>query len=366
MQSFSKSPNDEECGIYRRPPYSSDRTWRQLHFGQIVADLTKHHYERCSPYMNILDGLHIDLRAPMTPAELPYLPVGLFKRLDLLSVPTSDVTHTLTSSGTGGTSRSRIFLDRETSIRQMTALARIITDFVGEVRLPLLILDAPNDPGDPSGYAARAVALQGFSRLSNGDATFALTEGMQPDFKKIKKFLIANDGRKFLLFGFTYVIWRFFFEYLGRMDINLDLNNGVLIHGGGWKRLTDENVDDPMFKRYARERTGLTNVHNYYAMVEQTGSIYMQCEHGFMHCSNFSEIFIRRSDNLSIADCGECGIIQTMSVLPRSYPGHNLLTEDLGVLHGEDSCRCGRLGKYFKVAGRLPSAESKGCGDTYS
>ena len=51
--------------------------------------------------------------------------------------------------------------------------------------------------------------------------------------------------------------------------------------------------------------------------------------------------------------------------LPRSYPGHSLLTEDLGVLLGEDDCPCGRKGKYFKVTGRVPRAEVRGCSDTY-
>ena len=35
--------------------------------------------------------------------------------------------------------------------------------------------------------------------------------------------------------------------------------------------------------------------------------------------------------------------------MPTSYPGHSLLTEDEGVLLGEDDCTCSRLGKYFKI-----------------
>lgn len=54
-----------------------------------------------------------------------------------------------------------------------------------------------------------------------------------------------------------------------------------------------------------------------------------------------------------------------LSLLPRSYPGHSLLTEDMGVLLGEDDCPCGRLGKYVRVTGRVPKAEVRGCSDTY-
>ena len=62
---------------------------------------------------------------------------------------------------------------------------------------------------------------------------------------------------------------------------------------------------------------------------------------------------------------GEEGIIQVLSIIPISYPGHAILTEDIGVLMGEDTCSCGRMGKFFYVVGRVPTAEIRGCGDTY-
>ncbi|HXK40438.1 MAG TPA: acyl-protein synthetase [Candidatus Paceibacterota bacterium] len=359
---LAKKPGDQDGDAFKRAPYSADRIWRRLHLRETVIALTKHHYERCVHYQNILDGLNFDPRRPAELAELPFLPVGLFKRLELLSVPRSEVCRTLTSSGTSRAARSRIFLDRETSNLQMCALASIVASLIGLERRPLLIIDAPGGTDDPAGYAARAVAIQGFSLFGAGNIVFALTEKMQPDLEKIDRFLRETQGRKRLLFGFTYVIWRYF---LRQLDASLDFANAVLIHGGGWKRLAEEGITDAVFKSQVRERTGLTHIHDYYGMVEQPGSIYMQCEQGLMHCSGFSEIFIRRPSDLSSAAWGEPGLIQTISVLPRSYPGHNVLTEDMGVLQGEDDCVCGRHGKYFKVLGRMSAAEQKGCGDTY-
>jgi hypothetical protein len=107
-------------------------------------------------------------------------------------------------------------------------------------------------------------------------------------------------------------------------------------------------------------------VSNYYGMVEQTGSIYMECEAGRLHASIYSDVVIRRHVDFSVAEIGEPGIIQIVSILPGSYPGHSLLTEDEGVLLGEDDCACGRLGKYFKIVGRLQHAEIRGCSDTYA
>jgi hypothetical protein len=99
-------------------------------------------------------------------------------------------------------------------------------------------------------------------------------------------------------------------------------------------------------------------------MVEQTGSIFMECEHGHLHASVFSDINILDTDNFSLMETGR-GLIECESILPTSYPGHRLLTEDEGELIGVDDCPCGRLGKYFRVHGRVKGAELRGCSDTY-
>jgi len=85
-----------------------------------------------------------------------------------------------------------------------------------------------------------------------------------------------------------------------------------------------------------------------------------------LHTSCFSDVLIRRSKDFSLADVGEKGIIEVVSVLPQSYPGHVLLTEDEGVILGEDNCPCGLKGKYFKIEGRIKNAEIRGCSDTYA
>ena len=66
-----------------------------------------------------------------------------------------------------------------------------------------------------------------------------------------------------------------------------------------------------------------------------------------------------------IDEIGKAGVIETVSVLPKSYPGHIILTEDEGIILGVDDCACGRKGKYFKILGRLPKAEIRGCSDTH-
>ena len=54
-----------------------------------------------------------------------------------------------------------------------------------------------------------------------------------------------------------------------------------------------------------------------------------------------------------------------MSLVPTSYPGNSIITEDIGEINGEDNCKCGRMGKYFLVHGRIDNAELRGCSDAY-
>ena len=72
---------------------------------------------------------------------------------------------------------------------------------------------------------------------------------------------------------------------------------------------------------------------------------------------------IEDSIDFSVCEFNETGLVQLVSLLPSSYPGHLILSEDTGEIFGEDDCSCGRLGKYFKLHGRIKNAEIRGCSD---
>ena len=97
-------------------------------------------------------------------------------------------------------------------------------------------------------------------------------------------------------------------------------------------------------------------------MIEQTGSVFLECSEGYFHSSIYSDIFIR-DQNLEVLPNYKTGLIQTMSLIPLSYPGHNILTEDQGYIVGNDDCKCGKLGKYFVLTNRVKNTEMRGCSD---
>ena len=346
-------------------PYSLDKREKDSRFSAALAELTRLHYKNCEGYRGILDSLNFDVRRASSCADIPFLPVRLFKELELLSVPRDEVVKTMTSSGTTGQTVSKIYLDRRTSADQMKVLTRIVSSFIGGRRLPMLILDTPSVVRNRAMFSARGAGILGFS-LFAADKAFLFDDDMKLDRAVIDKFLQKHSGKSFLLFGFTYMVWRHFYKELLKHEGKYDLSEGVLIHGGGWKKLAGEAISSAEFRTKLKDVCGLSRIHDYYGMVEQTGSIYMECEEGRLHASIFSDVLIRRPIDFSPAPFGERGIVEVMSLLPRSYPGHALLTEDEGVVLGEDDCPCGRLGKYFRIVGRLQDAELRGCSDAYT
>lgn len=229
----------------------------------------------------------------------------------------------------------------------------------------MIILDTSTVLKDRASFSARGAGILGFSIFAK-DRIFALDENMSLDIDGLKSFLEKYQGEDILIFGFTFMIWNHFYRLLKAENYRPDLSKGIMIHGGGWKKLAEKAVTSGIFKKELHEVCKINRVHDYYGMVEQTGTIYMECEQGHLHASIFSDVIIRRAKDFSAADIGEKGLIEVVSVLPASYPGHALLTEDEGVILGEDDCPCGRRGKYFKVTGRIPNAEIRGCSDSYA
>ncbi|MCX6286374.1 MAG: acyl-protein synthetase [Bacteroidetes bacterium] len=345
-------------------PYSLRKADKEKLLNTTLTSLSRHHYAYCAPYRKMMDGIGFDPKKDYHYVDLMFLPVQLFGMIELCSAPKEEIVRTLTSSGTSGQARSLIFLDKETAANQTKVLTKIMSSFIGTKRAPMIIIDSESVIKNRNLLSANVAAISGFS-LFGSTRMFALNEKMELNTELLKSFIEQHESERILIFGFTFKVYRHFYKELIKAGIKPDLSNAVLIHGGGWKKLENESVSAKEFNKKLNDVCGIRRVYNYYGMVEQTGSIYMECEYGHFHTSVFSDIIIRRAHDFSPADVGEEGIIQVLSILPKSYPGHSLLTEDKGILLGEDDCSCGRLGKYFKVTGRLEHAEIRGCSDTY-
>ena len=333
------------AALLEENPFKIDQEKKEKWYADMIPQLHQHHLSKCSAYRNIWTHFNHSTKGRETDiqdaGQFRPLPVSLFKQHLLSSIAEDEIYKILASSGTTGSTPSRVPLDQQTAEFQQRALANIMTSFLGSRRRPMLIIDHPQILNEKAQYSARAAGILGFSMYGSGRC-FALDDNLNIDINRVQAFLERHQGKQILVFGFTYLIWQTLYLQLKKKEMSIDLSNAILVHGGGWKKLKEQAVSEEMFRQ----------------------GLYETC--GLKHVSNYSEIIIRNLQDFSICQRGEEGVIQIMTPLALSYPGHNLLTEDKGVLLGMDDCPCGRKGKYFKLTGRMKQAEIRGCSDVYA
>ncbi len=343
------------------PQFSLEKKMKNTLVMDLMKKLHQHHLLNSAEYQKISEQIFPLANNTDRLEDMPFLPVSLFKTHTLKSIKEDSIFKVLTSSGTTGQVPSRIYLDKETANLQTLALSKIMSHALGNERLPMMIVDSQTVIKDRASFSARGAGILGLS-IFGKKHQYVLDTDFQLDKDALNAFIDQFDGQKILIFGFTFMVW----QYLVQADLGrkIDLSKAVLIHSGGWKKLQEIAVDNDTFKKTLFDKFGLKNIYNFYGMVEQVGSVFLENEKNHLHCPNFSDVIIRNPKDLSVQPHGTEGLVQVISVLPKSYPGHSILTEDIGVVLGEDIEK-GWNGKYFKIIGRAKRAELRGCSDTF-
>jgi phenylacetate-coenzyme A ligase PaaK-like adenylate-forming protein len=347
-------------------PFSMNEVDRAKFQIKYLIALTEYHKSNCPQYSKILDFMNIDIAKINSNFDLPFIPTRLFKLFNLTTGENSSSEKNMTSSGTSGQQLSSVSLSKENMRNQTRVLSSILSSFIGKKRLPMLVIDTQDTLSKRDGFSARTAGILGFSIFAT-DRVFALNNDFSINYEVVSDFLNKYGKEPYLVFGFTFIVWKHFYQAHLVGQKTLDLSNGILFHGGGWKKLTEmTGVRSKEFRIAIHNAFHLRSIHDYYGMVEQAGSIFVECEAGYLHSSIYSDLIIRSDQTLEVLPVGSRGLVQVVSLIPESYPGHSLITEDEGKIIGIDDCECGRLGKYFEVFGRLKNAELRGCSDTYA
>ena len=318
------------------------------------------HYLKSSSYKRVVDAIFSGRSIVSSLDDIPFLPVTLFKDFKLKSIADDDVYKVLLSSGTQG-KQSMIFLSRENSRNQSQALHQLFKDKFGSSRNPMIIFDTKSQITSKQSANARKAAVIGFSAFAS-QRFFVLNEDLTLNWDYLEELSEKYIDEPVLFFGFTYLIWKTLSDQ-GKKGRSLKFSQGKLLHGGGWKKLENLGLTNNQFKATVYEVLGIQEVCNYYGMAEQAGSIHFECSAEYFHTTSFGGIIVRDMVTLEVLEPRQQGILQVLSTLPISYPGHSILTQDIGTLHGMNDCVCGQTGRYFTIDGRLPRSEVRGCSD---
>src|SRR2546427_5737600 len=351
------------------PLYGLDPKERQSSLLALLKKELDYACDRNPRFRNYVEHWPIHFDTADTLADLPYLPVGAFKANPPLAlVNANEVKRTLTSSATTGQVPSRVVLDAETAKRMTKGVTTIIKDFIGPARRPYLVIDISENINTQVELGARGAAIQGLGSFAT-EVVCCLRrdpEGITSlELEKLLDCAAKWRETEVLAYGFTHVMWTQLIQPLKRQGITLDIPNVRVLHSGGWKRLEREAVTKDVFIAGVASVFGCSpdRVIDFYGMVENVGVVYPDCERGNKHAPAFAEVLASNPLTLQPVAAGQQGLVQVCSVLPTSFPGVLVLTEDMAEIIDYDGCPCGRRGTCFRFARRVPKAEARGCGN---
>ena len=327
-------------------------------FLQEMIELSLHHLNGSSFYKRIWPGWS-DADSVY---DLPYVHVGLFKYLDLKTMGDS-IRHerTLHSSSTSGIA-SKIILDKKSAELQSLSSSKILSDFLGNQKRPLCILDSVKSLRCRGSVTARVAAAMSLKFLASR-MYFLLADAEDPEsINEGELAAIFEQNEEVIVYGFSWMLWLAW----GCQEFSQGLRQAMagktihFVHSGGWKKLENlkvsrEQFDEALLAGLSKK----SKVIDYYGLVEQVGIVYPLCEYGFRHVPVWADVIVRDSYTMEPLYDSE-GQLQLLNTLAVGAPYHSVLTEDLGkVVSG--ACPCGRSGKRFEMVGRIPKAELRGC-----
>lgn len=361
--------DSEVDSLLSLPIYGLDSEARHALLIEKMRDVTRHHITNCAPYRKLCEVNQVDVDSLTRLEDFPYLPAALFKDALLLSIPESDVFREVRSSATSSGRPSRIGLNKANNRRWTRSMQRMLVDRIGDERLRMMVLDEPSVLGRGAVLSARASMTRSLMfAASDTAACLEETSGLlRLDTEKLEQFLDdIGDGDGAMLFGFTFILYAQVAAPLLKAGRRFSVPKLKIIHAGGWKKLESAKVSREKLIEDCGVCFGVPpeNVIDLYGFTEQGGLLYPTCEEGVRHTPAWGAVIARDPTTLEPLPLGEPGLLQFLTPLQTAYPGHSVITEDVGVVLGRDDCPCGRLGARFVVYGRSETAvEERGCGD---
>ena len=247
----------------------------------------------------------------------------------------------------------------------------MLKDHVGVRRRPLLALDAAESAAAGEHLGAHGAAIRGIANFAS-ETVFGLkllpSGELEPDWDAIDGFFARHGAEETLVFGFTFIVWTRFLLEAERRDKRFHAPHAMLLHSGGWKKLTVQAVTKGEFRRRVAETLTVDprRILDFYGMVEQVGTVLVDCEVGNKHAPAFADVLIRRPCTLSPVEVGETGHHRSpqRAADQLSRPG----AADRGPRRagGRGRLPVRTQGELFRFPAASKQAEVRGCGDIFA
>ena len=349
-------------------PYTPMPNYAEV-FSSAMREMMHWHSSKSQFYANLLENQNFDIaKWNGDLSAIPIIPADFFKLHEIKSIPDSEVTLHVTSSGTTG-QKSQVFFDKWS-----LGCAQLMVDHIFE--------EYGWKETTPTNYLLYSYEPQPNLKLGT-----SYTDNFLTKYAPVKKVVYAlksngrgghdfdlygciralesfnEDGLPVRIFGFP----AFFYFTLQRMiDLGhkaLKLHSDSLVFlGGGWKGHTNQEIDKRDFYRLAESHLGIPDerLRDGFGSVEHSIP-YVECKNHNFHVPIYSKIIIRDLQTLAPVGYGKPGFLHFLSPYITSIPAHSIMMGDLAILHRETDCGCGVQTDWFKILGRAGISKNKSC-----
>ncbi|MEM8984376.1 MAG: hypothetical protein AAGC71_15195, partial [Pseudomonadota bacterium] len=187
-------------------PYSLSASDKERYLLQTLNELRRFHRERCPGYALLTEDMHADNVDRIV--DYPFVPVSVFKEFDLHSSQ-GDLA-VIKSSSTTSNSAAKIYVDKESRKRQTRSANLILGDYIGHETRPYLVFDLESTVRGTAGFSARGAAIMALAHMAS-EFIFVMKDSEQGpvlDTEALKKAVDKIDGRPFISYGFTYMLYQ--------------------------------------------------------------------------------------------------------------------------------------------------------------
>jgi hypothetical protein len=258
------------------PLYKKKEAEKRKSFLNTLKKVLNHHYINCSEYKKICNYFNFYPKNLKNLSDIPYLTSTVFKNNMISSIPKSKVFRQINSSATTSNKHSKVILDKENNLRWTLSLQKMFLDRVGNDKYKILFLDTADNLKYSPVISARSSMLKSFLFVAD-DYSSCLNYNngkLKLNLNIVKKFFKnLQKNEKVMIFGFTYVLYKFFLQELKKNDIQYNLKNGILVHAGGWKKLEKEKISRKKLNSIIKETLNISEnkVIDIYGFSEQGG-----------------------------------------------------------------------------------------------
>jgi len=309
-------------------------------FEETALEIFRFQYANNPVYQSYITSLSVTINNITDIAQIPFLPVSLFKSYEIKTTPFDPET-IFVSSGTSGMNSSRHFV-KDISLYQ-ESFTQCFERFYGL----------------PSSYCVLGL-LPSYLERNNSSLVYMVNRLMKlsghpfngfflEDYEKLYSTLLELEKhkQKTLLFGVTFALLDFAERH------PLPLQNTIVIETGGMKGRRGEMIRQELQQTLSKAFQ-VPDIHSEYGMTELLSQAWSKKE-GIFYTAPWMQVLVREEEDPFFVKTKGRGIINVID-LANIYSCSFIATDDIGNVYDDGG---------FEVMGRMDNSDTRGCSLLY-